>query len=109
MSAGQILQLQLNSYSSNSKTCPCFFCNKINNESFDKNKEKNEIHNLNYDNSLSDPFLRLYDSNSNLLDKDDDLGLIIIHLFNIQPIIQELIMHLQVHIMIILEAITLFL
>ena len=80
LSAGQILQLQLSGYSSNLKKCPCFFCNKINNENSDKNKEKNirknnDMHNINYDNSLSDPFLRLYDSNSNLLDIDDDSGL----------------------------------
>ena len=29
LSAGQILQLQLNGYSSNSKTCPCFFVIKL--------------------------------------------------------------------------------
>ena len=76
LSAGQILQIQLNGYSSNSKLCPCFSCCQ--------KYEKNDINNsdkfnlddttLFLNSSLKDPYLRIYDSEEQLVRFDDDSG-----------------------------------
>ena len=78
LSAGQILQLQLNGILSHSRICPCSNCSreylKIGLDKkigfIDKQTNKQNPN----DRSLLDPYLRLYDSNSNLLTFDDDSG-----------------------------------
>ena len=75
LTAGEILQLQLVGRSSTSKICPCFSCNqKYQNNKTENQKNVQDSNNLFLGQSLRDPFLRLYDSDGNLLYSDDDSG-----------------------------------
>ena len=76
LTAGQILQLQLDGYSSNSKLCPCFSCSqkRENNNLNNSGKFQSDDKNLFLNSSLKDPYLRLYDAQEQLLLFDDDSG-----------------------------------
>ena len=74
LSAGQILQLQVTGNSSNSRICSCFFCHQ-NSKKLALNGVKNTDNSLMQYKSLDDPYLRFYDSESNLLFFDDDSGI----------------------------------
>ena len=76
LTAGEILQLQLTGRSSTSKICPCFSCNqKYNNTNLNSSKTIDEGNNLFLGSFLRDPFLRLYNSDGELLYSDDDSGI----------------------------------